>query len=112
MSNSLAATEEEDEFNGEAAPQGEESHCPAEYIEEEPNGCGEDESSRSCNGTLQDSSVQQQQSTEPSGLCVLITNPSMCAGNTFPLQLLRRRSTLQHSSCQETSRHLRVAMSL
>ena len=98
MSNSLAATEEEDEFNGEA---GEEGHCPAVSIEEEPNGGGKDESSHSCNGTLQDISVQQQQqSTDPSGLCVLITNPSMFAGNTFPLQLLRRRTALQHLSCQ------------
>ena len=105
--NSLVTT---DEFNGEAGetvPQ--EGHCPAEYIEKESNG-GEDEISHLRNGTVQDSSVQQQQSTEPSGLCVLITNPSMCTGNTFPLQLLRRRTAgLQDLSCQEV---LQVIISL
>ena len=88
MSNSVVATEKKDGFNGEAVPQEGHCACPDKSIEEGPNGGGEDESSHLCNGTVQDGSVQLQ-STEPFGLCIFITNPNMCVGNKFPLQLLQ-----------------------
>ena len=56
-SNSLTETEEEDEFNGETVPEG---HSQDESLEEEQS---VDQSSHSCIETVEDSSVENTEST-------------------------------------------------